>query len=188
MGSDKVGSMSAGAISQDDLRELVATLHSELHHLARHQRRQLGGAETLQTTALVNEVYLKLFRKGRWQDRAHFLNAAAMAMRQVLVDYARKRLAQKRDFSAADVPVEALDDEAPESVLSESDERIVALEDALLELETNEPRLARVVECRYFAGYTEQETAVALGVNERTVRRDWNKARELLYRSLFGAG
>lgn len=169
----------ASPSGDDDIQLLVQALHSELRRLAHRERRRLGGSDTLQTTALVNEAYLKLFRGGRWRDRAHFLNVAAMAMRQVLVSYAREGLAQKRGGGAADLPLEAA-----ESVLAESDERIVALDEALTDLEAREPRLARVVECRYFAGYTDGETADALGVTERTVQRDWTKAKALLYEAL----
>jgi RNA polymerase sigma factor (TIGR02999 family) len=158
---------------------LVEALHSDLRRLAHRERRRLGGSETLSTTALVNEAYLKLFRGGVWRDRAHFLNVAALAMRQVLVSYARERLAAKRGSGIAELPLEAADE-----ILNESEERILALDEALTKLAEREPRLARVVECRYFAGYTEAETAAALGVTDRTVQRDWAKARALLYESL----
>lgn len=160
-------------------RLLVIALNTELRRLARRERRRLGGSETLRTTALVNEAYLKLFEGGRWRDRAHFLNVAAMAMRQVLVSYARERLAAKRGGG-----VEALPLEAAENMFVEGEERIVALDDALSRLAESEPRLARVVECRYFAGYTETETAAALGVTDRTIQRDWLKAKALLYQAL----
>jgi RNA polymerase sigma factor (TIGR02999 family) len=177
--------MSAEAIPQNDnLQALVETLHSELRRLAHRERYRLGGSDTLQTTALVNEAYLKLFRKGHWQDRAHFLNAAAMAMRQVLVSHAREGLAQKRGAGAVRVSLDETENVETKSLLAESDERIVAIEDALVHLEAREPRLARVVECRYFAGYIEQETATALGINERTVRRNWATAKDLFYRAL----
>jgi RNA polymerase sigma factor (TIGR02999 family) len=133
----------------------------------------------MRTTALVNEAYLKLFRGGQWHDRAHFLNVAALAMRQVLVSYARERLASKRGSGVSVLPLEAADD-----LLVESEERIVALDEALTLLAEREPRLARVVECRYFAGYTEPETAAALGITDRTVQRDWAKAKALLYEAL----
>jgi RNA polymerase sigma factor (TIGR02999 family) len=160
-------------------RMLVEALHSELRRLAHRERRRLGGSETLRTTALVNEAYLKLFRGGHWHDRAHFLNVAALAMRQVLVSYARERLASKRGGGISALPLEAADE-----ILVESEERIVALDEALTQLAEREPRLARVVECRYFAGYTETETAAALGITDRTVQRDWAKAKALLYEAM----
>ncbi len=162
-------------------RLLMEAFHSELRRLAHRERRRLGGSETLRTTALVNEAYLKLFQGGQWRDRAHFLNVAALAMRQVLVSYARERLAAKRGSGRESLPLEAAD-----QVLIESEERIVALDEALTRLAEREPRLARVVECRYFAGYTEAETAAALEVTDRTVQRDWAKAKALLYEEIGG--
>jgi len=161
---------------------LVDAFYEELRKLARRERRRVGGSETLRTTALVHEAYLKLFQGGRWRDQAHFLNTAAMAMRQALVQHARARFAAKRGSGAAHVPLEDAD-----NVLAESEELIVALDEALERLEHVNPRLARVVECRYFAGYTEAETASAMGVTERTVQRDWVKAKALLYEALGAA-
>jgi RNA polymerase sigma factor (TIGR02999 family) len=158
---------------------LVEAFHTELRRLAHRERARVGGSETLRTTALVNEAYLKLYRGGAWRDRAHFLNVAALAMRQVLVSYARERLAAKRGSGAAVLSLEAADD-----ILRESEDRIVALDEALIRLAEREPRLARVVECRYFAGYTEAETALALQITDRTVQRDWAKAKALLYEAL----
>ena len=127
----------------------------------------------------MHEAYLKLFQGGRWRDRAHFLNTAALAMRQALVQHARAHYTAKRGSGAPHLP---LDD--AHNILAEPEERILALGEALQRLEQVNPRLARLVECRYFAGYTEAETATALGVTERTVQRDWVKAKALLYDSL----
>ncbi len=168
-------------LADPSVRLLMEAFHAELRRLAHRERRRLGGSETLRTTALVNEAYIKLFQGGQWRDRAHFLNVAALAMRQVLVSYARERLATKRGAGLEALPLEAADD-----VFIESEERIVALDEALTRLEAREPRLARVVECRYFAGYTEAETAAALNVTDRTVQRDWAKAKALLYEELGG--
>jgi RNA polymerase sigma factor (TIGR02999 family) len=168
------------ALPQEKAVELlVEVFYGDLRRLARRERgRAAGSSETLGTTALVHEAYLKLARQGVFQDRAHFLNTAALAMRQVLVSHARARLRDKRGGGQAAVDIDLVD------VLSESDERIAALDDALNVLERTAPRLARVVECRYFAGYSERETALALGVAERTVQRDWNMAKALLYEAL----
>jgi RNA polymerase sigma factor (TIGR02999 family) len=177
----------------DDLQALVKILHAELRRAAHRERYKLGSPGTLQTTALINEVYLKLVGKGEWRDRAHFLNVAAMAMRQVLVSYAREGLAQKRGAGAVEASFDDRDDANDDAdaedidahnVLAESDEHILALEQALTNLEKHEPRLARVVECRYFAGYTMQETAAALGIAERTVERDMTRAKALIYQAL----
>ena len=159
---------------------LSEVLYADLLRLAHRERRRSGfPSDTLRTTALVHEAYLKLAKGGEFRDRGHFLATAALAMRQVLVSHARRRLADKRGGGVAALP---LDD--GDGVLAESEERIVALDDALGELERHHPRLARVVECRYFAGLTEPETAEALGVTDRTVQRDWVKAKALLYDAL----
>jgi len=160
-------------------RLLVEAFYSDLRRLARRERRRVGASETLSTTGLVHEAYLRLFKSGGFYDRQHFLNTAALAMRQALANYARARLASKRGSGHATAPLEEAD-----SVLTEPDERIVALDEALTRLELTNPRLARVVECRYFAGYTEAETAEAMGITDRTVRRDWTAAKALLYEAL----
>jgi RNA polymerase sigma factor (TIGR02999 family) len=160
---------------------IVPLLYEDLRLIARRQlRRELGG-RTMQPTSLVHEVYVKLKNAAALNagDRAHFLAIAARAMRQVLVDDARRRTASKRGgswdrvtFGDREWGREALD----------ADE-ILALNDAMDQLE---PRQRQVVECRFFGGMEEQEIAEMLGVNERTVRRDWVKARAWLYRALYG--
>ena len=158
---------------------LIDALYSDLRRVAHRERRRVGASETMRTTALVHEAYLKLYQGGQWRDRAHFLGCAAMAMRQALVQHARARCAAKRGGGIAAVALEEAD-----GVLAEPEENVVALDEALERLEKLNPRLARVVECRYFAGYTEAETAAALQVTERTVQRDWVKAKALLYEAL----
>jgi RNA polymerase sigma factor (TIGR02999 family) len=161
---------------------LVETMYRDLRQLAHRERRRAGGgSETLRTTALVHEAYLKLARHGLFRDRGHFLATAALAIRQVLVTHARSRMADKRGRGLPPLPLDEAD-----GVLAEREERIVALDEALLGLEGRHPRCARVVECRYFAGLSEADTALALGVTERTVQRDWAKAKALLY-ELMGA-
>jgi RNA polymerase sigma factor (TIGR02999 family) len=162
--------------------ELLALFYADLKRLARRERRRVGGGETLQTTALVHEAYLKLRRAKGWNDDAHFLRAAALAMRHALVNHAESRLAAKRGGGAPHVPV---DDELV--ALAADDETVVALNAALERLAAESPRLARVVECRFFAGYDERSTGTALGLSERTVRRDWTLARAWLYRELGSA-
>lgn len=158
---------------------LVEVFYGDLRRLARRERgRAPARSETLGTTALVHEAYIRLARQAVFESHAHFLNTAALAMRQVLVSHARARLSEKRGGGQPALDIDLVD------VLAESDERIAALDDALVALERSAPRLARVVECRYFAGYSEQETALALGIGERTVQRDWNLARALLYEAL----
>lgn len=154
------------------------------HELRRAARRELAArpSDTLSTTALVHELYLKLAhaRRPDWRDRAHFLGAAAVAMRHILVDRARRRTADKRGGPHGAV---TLDDDAV-AVADREAESLLELHEALEQLALLDVRLARVVECRFFGGMTEQETAEVLGVTERTVRRDWIKARGFLYRAL----
>lgn len=179
--SHNVRMASEEARNNEELTELlVQVLYQDLQRLARRERRRSAGSapETLGTTALVHEAYLKLASTAGFQSRAHFLNTAALAMRQVLVSHARSRLRAKRDPGQPVLDLDAVD------VLAESDERLVALDEALLELEKTAPRLGRIVECRYFSGYSETETALALGLSERTVQRDWAIAKAILYEAL----
>ncbi len=158
-------------------------LYDVMHGLAHRQLRQSSGA-TLNTTALVHEAWLKLARtaNGEFESRAHFLAVAAMAMRQVIVDYGRRRQAQRR---GAGVP-------ATSSALSgvgvdANVEELLAIDQALDKLAAIDERLAKVAEFRLFAGLEENEIALALGVNVRTVRRDWRKARAFLISEIAGA-
>ena len=160
------------------------TAYQELRRLARGQLRRLRPGQTLTTTSLVHEAFVKLVESPvPVQDRAHFLALAARAMRQILVDYARQRGALKRGgdrrpttFDGESIPVETLAFE------------MLAIDRALTRLEALDERLARIVEWRYFGGLTEDEVAEALGVTARTVRRDWQKARAFLYRELGSEG
>jgi RNA polymerase sigma factor (TIGR02999 family) len=159
--------------------ELVPLFYNELRGLARRMRNKVGGGATMQTTALVHETYFKLRSARGWNDDTHFLRAAALAMRHVLVNHAEARLAVKRGAGAEHLPLTAAD-----YVPADNDEGLVTLNEALERLAQQAPRLARVVECRYFGGYDEQATARALSVSERTVRRDWVLARAWLHREL----
>ena len=154
---------------------LLPLLYSDLRRLARRTRWQFSAGETLQTTALVHEAYLKLRSSTGFNDRQHFLRAAAIAMRHILVNLARDATAQKRGSGAVHVSL----DEAPE-MPAESAGNLLEVDAALSRLRAVSERLADVVECRFFAGYSEEETAAALGVSDRTVRRDWIKARAWL--------
>lgn len=160
-------------------RELVQALYAELKQVASRERWKLGNAPTLQTTALISETYLKLHKVEGWNDREHFLRAAAVAMRQVLVDAARERFALKRGGGMMPDTLSAA-----ERVAVESDDQILHVDEALARLQGMEPRLAEVVECRFFAGYSDSETAQALDISERTVRRDWLKAKAWLFTEL----
>lgn len=157
-------------------QRIVAVVYADLRRLA---HRQLAGQireQTMDTTGLVHECYLRLAgANGTPNDCAHFFALAARVMRQVIVDYARERLAQKR--GGGERPI-ALDD-ADAAELREA-ERYAALDDALALLTRVDERRARVVECRFFAGLTEEETAAALGMGLRSVQREWQEAREWL--------
>lgn len=161
----------------------VALVYDELRRLAHAQLRRERPGHTLDTGALVHEAYLRLGdgRGAAWEGRGHFLAVAAAAMRRVLVDHARRAHAAKRGGAAHPLP---LDDAALASAAALPDERLLALDDALARLAALDPRQARVVECRYFGGLTEEETARALGMGLRTVKRDWARARAWLYRAL----
>jgi RNA polymerase sigma factor (TIGR02999 family) len=161
---------------------LVPLMYQDLKRIARRERQRVRAGVTLQTTALIHEAYLKLEHLASFNDDEHFLRACALAMRHILVNHARNRMASKRGGGAANIPLE----DAPE-ISGAPDEVILQINDALLGLAELNPRLAQVVECRFFAGYDDAETARALGLTDRTVRRDWVKARAWLRREL-GAG
>ena len=157
--------------------DLYAAAYEELKRLAHRQLRD-SGSDTLSTTDLVHEAFLKL-RASEWDDKAHFFGAAARAMRQVLVDFARRRRAAKRGGVAAALTLRT-DDASLEVQLDD----IIALDAALDRLDGVNKRLRQVVEFRFFAGLSEQEIADLLGVTARTVERDWTKARLFLLQEL----
>ncbi|MCD0421051.1 sigma-70 family RNA polymerase sigma factor [Rubrivivax sp. JA1024] len=159
---------------------LDAELYRELRGIARSRLRRSGPMTLLNTTALVHEGWLKLSRQAGWLEMPHaqFMAYAAIAMRSIVVDYARARLAQQRGGGATHVPL----DELP--TLARRDEEYLQVHEALGELEAQDPRLARLVELRYFVGLEENECAELLGQSRRTVQRDWQKARALLWDSL----
>lgn len=167
--------------SRESLNRLMPLLYDELRAIAHRQvsRRPDGG--TLETTGLVHEAYLKVVAHSNpgVRDRAHFLALASLAMRHVLVDRARARHRLKRGGIGVRITFE--DDRI---AVDEQPEVLLQLDEALSWLAELEPRLARVVECRFFGGLTEEEIADALGVTVRTVQRDWVKARMLLRRAL----
>ena len=162
---------------------LFLAVYDELRRVAhRHLQRESTG-HTLTTTDLVHLAYLALSDQTRafWTSRAHFMSVAAMAMRRILVDHARNRLSLKRGGALQRVPLESV---APVAELPP--ELVLALDEALQRLRGLDARQAQVVECRFFGGMTEDETAEALGIALRTIRRDWVKARSWLYRELYG--
>ena len=166
------------------LDRLYPLVYDELRRAAVRALARERASHTLQATELVHEAYLKLLGplNVNWQNRAHFLAVAARAMRQILVDHARRRQADKRGGGVEHV---TLGD--PEADLSLPAEELLALDDALQRLEAVEPRLRTVVEYRFFGGLTEREIAEVLGVTERTVQRDWVKARAWLHKEIYPA-
>ena len=163
------------------LEKLMPLVHGELRRLARRQMAGERQGHTLQTTALINEAYLRLIdlTRIRWQDRAHFLAISARLMRRILVDHARTRQYAKRGGGAAKVSLD-------EALVVTSDPRpdLVALDDALQALAAVDSRKSQVVEMRFFGGLSVEETAEALGVSPQTVMRDWRLAKVWLLREL----
>jgi len=162
---------------REALDRITMLVYDELREIARRHRRARGDTSTLATTALVHEAYLKLVdqSRARWNDRAHFLALAAIAMRHILADRARARVAAKRGGRRAPITLD-------EDMLASDDEpgALLQIDEALGRLDQVDPRLARVVEYRFFGGMTNEEIAESLGVTVRTVERDWVKARMLL--------
>ena len=160
---------------------LFPLVYDELRRIAHRQLQRERPGHTLDTTALVHEAYLRLAgaTSQGFADRAHFFAMAATAMRRILVDYARRYRTEKRGTAPRRV---SLTDTM--LVAEERADTLLAVDEALVELARIDPRLSRVVECRFFAGLTEEETAETLGVTSRTVRRDWTKARGWLLRAL----
>jgi RNA polymerase sigma factor (TIGR02999 family) len=173
----QITALLAAAGESNPLDRLLPLVHADLRRLARAQRRQMEPGETLSTTALVNEAYLKLRRADYpgLTNRAHFFSLVARAMRQILIDHARSRLADARRMQEVERELR----DRPHEDASEL-ARLVELDSALDELEKIDARLAQVVLYRYFAGYSASETAELLEVTERTVNRDWHKARAWL--------
>ena len=163
------------------LEQLMPLVLQELKKIARNFMRGQRIGHTLQTTALVNEAYVRLVDSSRvnWQDRSHFFAISAQLMRRVLVDIARRKNSLKRGGERVQV---SLADDVKAAPQKETD--VVALDEALERLAQLNPRHSQIVELRYFGGLTEEEIAETLGVSVRTVRRDWNLARTWLYREL----
>lgn len=161
---------------------LFPLVYDDLRRVAHRQLRRERPGHTLGTTGLVHETYLKLVDQTRvqWRDRGHFFRVASWAMRRILVDYARRYRTLRRGGGLIRV---SLDEEA---LIAERGDTLLALDEALERLASVNERLSQVVECRYFGGLTEEETAQALGVGTRTVQRDWVKARGWLSLELGG--
>ncbi len=159
---------------------IVETLYDDLRRIAQRERFNAGSPQTLSTTSVIHEAYLKLHQRDGWDSREHFLGTAATAMRHVLVDAARARLSAKRGSGERPLP---LDQSTLDAAVTQ-DLELVALGEALRDLAELDPELARLVDCRFFAGFDECETGKVMGISERTVRRRWTQARAWIHREL----
>jgi RNA polymerase sigma factor (TIGR02999 family) len=168
------------------LNRAFPRVYNELRVLARRQLRRESEGYTLNSVALVHEAYFRLVDQTRvqWRDRAHFLAVAAMAMRRILIDDARRRRAVRRGGGARRVPLDMIDAATPDEPV----DLLLDLDSALSRLAVLDERQARVVECRFFGGLTEEETAAVLGIGLRTAKRDWAKARSWLYQEMYPEG
>lgn len=167
--------------NESALHEIIPLVYDELRRIAAVNLHRSGPAQTMFTTDLVHESFLKLTgsRSLRWESRLHFFNIAASSMRQILVDHARARRSEKRGGRLTRVQ---LDTSLP--VRTESLDDIAALDEAMRELEKTDARAARIVELRFFGGLTNDEIAEILALSARTVKRDWEFARAWLFRNL----
>jgi RNA polymerase sigma factor (TIGR02999 family) len=168
--------------------QLFTLVYDNLREIARGQRRRQPTTDTLNTTALVNEAYLKLFGTGTrdFKDRSHFMAVAATAMRQILIGHARRNIAQKRGGgetpASFDEVEHALANEA--GLVPQSADALLALDRALERLQQQSERQSRIVECRFFGGMSIEETAAALAISPATVKRDWSMAQAWLHREM----
>jgi len=163
------------------LERILPLVYNELRTISSKYLRDEYRKHTLQTTELVHEAYLRLIgdEKLNWESRSHFFGIAARSMRQILVDYARKRKAQKRGLGQTKISLDKA-----ELIMSESEEQILNLNEALDKLELLEERSCKIVELRFFSGLSIEETANILNVSTATVKRDWNFAKAWLYREI----
>jgi RNA polymerase sigma factor (TIGR02999 family) len=177
-----------GAGDREAFDALVPLVYDELRLLARRQRRRWRGDETLDTTALMHEAYLRLVDQSapQWTSQPHFLAVASRAMRQVLLDYAKRRHAAKRGGALRQVSLDEVADAlTARGELGEAhSEALLAVEEALCRLERDDPLNARVVECRFYGGLTIEDTAEVLAISPATVKRRWSLAQAWLYRDL----
>lgn len=166
--------------NQAALDELIPLVHDELRRLAGRYMRRENQGHTLQTSALVNEAYMRLVdqKSVQWKNRAHFFGVAAQVMRRILVDHARKRSRAKRGGGAQMVSL------ADQAGVSKEVAEVIALDEALLNLAEMDPRKSQIVEMKFFGGLTTEEVAEVLKVTPRTVEREWRKARAWLNRAI----
>jgi RNA polymerase sigma factor (TIGR02999 family) len=171
--------------NQSALDELYPLVYNELHRLARRYMSRERKGHTLQTTALINEAYVRLVdqKNVQWANRSHFFAISAQIMRRILIDHARRHAYAKRGGGARQVSLEEAATVTPDQSLE-----LIRLDEALKSLAERDPRRGQVVELRYFGGLSNEEIADVLKVSENTVTRDWNMARAWLYQQLTGSG
>ena len=160
---------------RESVTQLAPVLYHDLKKLAHSQRVKLFSPNTLTTTALINEAFLKLYEQPQFRSQRDFLRIAAVTMRHLLIDRIRQQRANKRGGDLDRVPMEDIED-----LVVENADTVVAVHEALAQMAEFAPRMAQVVECRYFAGFSDREIAEALDITERTVRRDWVAAKAWL--------
>ena len=173
-------------VNREALDALVPLVYDELHRQAHRYLRGEREHHTLQTTALINEAYLRLVEQKsvEWQNRAHFFALAANMMRRILVDYAKTKYRVKRGGKEEDLPLEDAHSVAAETTNENTKIDLIALDAALDKLAAKDQQQARIVELRYFSGLTVEETAEVLGISEMTVKRDWNVAKAWLHKEI----
>lgn len=171
------------ALDRKAAEELFATYYDELLRLAKNRRARFSAYNSMQTQDVLHESYIRVSRARDWQSDKHFLNTMNIAMRHVIIDHARRRMAQKNGGDVDFVPLSAEDMENVPG-LNETPEQLLIIADMLTTLETENPRWMKIIDARYFGGMSEEETADLLGVSARTVRRDWRAARQWLALSL----
>jgi RNA polymerase sigma factor (TIGR02999 family) len=162
-------------------------MYGELHQIAGRHRQQWQGDETLNTTALLHEAYLRLVDQSepQWESHSHFLSVASTAMRQILVDYNKRKRAAKRGSGSEHIPIHEIEAALANGNVDDTHSAaLIALDDSLRRLEQHDRRQSRIVECRFFGGMTIEDTATALGIAPATVSRGWLMARAWLYRDL----
>ena len=175
--TELLAALAAG--DEEALDLLVPHVYDEIRRIAHRERARRTGGETLRTTALVNEAYLKIAGgSARVEDRAHFMALAATVVRHLLIDEARRKQSLKRGGGWREISVAVVETDGPDPL------DVLALDAAMTRLAEHDERLARVVECRYFGGMTVEETAAALGLSPRSVDRAWRKAKAWLYQEI----
>ena len=177
-GEDLAGAIAYAQAERERAETLIAEHYDTLIGIARAKRRRNGLSDTVSTVDLLHEAYVRIGGKALFDDGVHFIRAVNLAMRHVIIDHARRKLADKRGGGKRDVTLDERSPVLPE--FSETPEELVGIAQLLRALEACNPRWLKVVDARYFGGMTEDETASVLGVSSRTVRRDWTEARQWL--------